>query len=179
MRVCVDLIEMGWSVPPSPSPPPCLCACSSSNRSPKAAVKVKCRPTERSFAAALNARHRGRVRPAAGSAGQPGAGAVALAATYKAVAFFRLSPIAGNCSYQSSNFDPQGSEGAVCIPRVRPDPQVQLPCGPRPHTDQRPHEARSPRAGLRHQHDAVGRPRLSNAPYRRPRREQTRPGNVE
>jgi hypothetical protein len=32
----------------------------------------------------------------------------------------------------SSKFDPQGSEGALCIPRVRPDPQKQLPHGPRP-----------------------------------------------
>src|ERR1700693_916761 len=32
---------------------------------------------------------------------------------------------------EKSKFDPQGSEGAVCIPRVRPDPHQQLPCGPR------------------------------------------------
>ena len=46
----------------------------------------------------------------------------------------------------SSRFDPQGSEGALCIPRVRPEPRKQLPPGPRRQHLRRSLRARPPRA---------------------------------
>ena len=47
----------------------------------------------------------------------------------------------------STRFDPQGSEDAQGILRVRPAPHKHLPCGPRSQHSRRSSEARPPEAG--------------------------------
>jgi hypothetical protein len=60
--------------------------------------------------------------------------------------FFDAGTATNKCLAHSNKSDPQGSEGAVCIPRVRPDPKQQLPPGPHPRNNRRSDRARPPEA---------------------------------
>jgi regulator of protease activity HflC (stomatin/prohibitin superfamily) len=70
----------------------------------------------------------------------------------------RAKIVAAEGEYQSVTFDPQGSEGAQRIPRVRPDPQKHLPCGPRPRHNRRSIRAQPPEAGRSGPRRRTGRP---------------------